>query len=69
MEQLVARRAHNPEVVGSSPTSATIETPDFFEKSGVFLTFRAICDFAQLLFDAYLMLIFSAVFRICDAYR
>ena len=34
-----ARRAHNPEVVGSSPASATIKTPDFTTKSGVFLTF------------------------------
>ncbi len=25
VEQLVARRAHNPKVVGSSPASATIE--------------------------------------------
>ena len=25
VEQLVARRAHNPEVVGSSPASATIK--------------------------------------------
>ena len=25
VEQLVARRAHNPEVVGSSPSSATIK--------------------------------------------
>ena len=39
VEQLVARRAHNPEVVGSSPASATIKTPDFTTKSGVFLTF------------------------------
>ena len=31
---------HNPEVVGSSPASATIKTPDFTTKSGVFLTFR-----------------------------
>ena len=29
VEQLAARRAHNPEVVGSSPASATIKTPDF----------------------------------------
>ena len=36
-----ARRAHNPEVVGSSPASATIKTPDFNKKSGVFLTFRS----------------------------
>ena len=40
VEQLEARRAHNPEVVGSSPASATIKTPDFDEKSGVFLTFQ-----------------------------
>ena len=39
VEQLEARRAHNPEVVGSSPASATIKTPDFYKKSGVFLTF------------------------------
>ena len=38
VEQLEARRAHNPEVVGSSPASATIKTPDFDKKSGVFLT-------------------------------
>ena len=35
-------RAHNPEVVGSSPASATIKTPDFDKKSGVFLIFQAI---------------------------
>ena len=29
VEQLVARRAHNPEVVGSSPASATIKTTAF----------------------------------------
>ena len=39
VEQLEARRAHNPEVVGSSPASATIKTPDFLSKSGAFLTF------------------------------
>ena len=27
VEQLVARRAHNPKVVGSSPPSATTEKP------------------------------------------
>ena len=32
--------AHNPEVVGSSPASATIKTPDFKSKSGVFSNFR-----------------------------
>ena len=32
----------NPEVVGSSPASATIKTSDFSKKSDVFLTFSAI---------------------------
>jgi len=35
VEQLVARRAHNPKVVGSSPASATIKTFDF-QQSRVF---------------------------------
>ena len=39
VEQLEARRAHNPEVVGSSPASATIKTPVFELNTGVFLTF------------------------------
>ena len=30
---------HNPEVVGSSPASATIKNTGFQKKSGVFLTF------------------------------
>lgn len=29
MEQLVARRAHNPKVVGSSPASATIKEQNY----------------------------------------
>ena len=29
MEQLVARRAHNPEVVGSNPTPATIKSSEW----------------------------------------
>jgi len=33
---------HNPEVVGSSPASATIIIPDFLKKSGIFLTFVTI---------------------------
>ena len=40
VEQLVARRAHNPEVVGSSPASATIKTTVFNSKTVVFLTFQ-----------------------------
>ena len=36
VEQLVARRAHNPEVGGSSPPSATRTAPRFFG-NGVFL--------------------------------
>ena len=37
VEQLEARRAHNPEVVGSSPASATIKTTAF---AVVFLCFH-----------------------------
>ena len=40
VEQLAARRAHNPEVGGSSPSSATIKTTVFNSKTVVFLTFR-----------------------------
>ena len=29
MEQLVARRAHNPKVAGSSPAPATIRSPEY----------------------------------------
>jgi hypothetical protein len=29
MEQLVARRAHNPKVVGSSPAPATLESGSY----------------------------------------
>ena len=42
VEQLVARRAHNPEVVGSSPASATIKEPGIDTKSvpGLFFFIR-----------------------------
>ena len=36
--------AHNPEVVGSSPASATIKNTGFRKKSGVFLTFEVEMD-------------------------
>ncbi len=44
VEQLVARRAHNPEVEGSSPSPATINQaaswlPDFFLKDRMFPVF------------------------------
>ena len=50
VEQLEARRAHNPEVVGSSPASATISsvhnglklwTLDFFAISSFFVMYGA----------------------------
>ena len=46
VEQLVARRAHNPEAVGSSPASATRKTAVFVKKTAVFatLTRYSICD-------------------------
>ena len=37
VEQLVARRAHNPEVVGSSPASATIKSPEIKRFQDFFL--------------------------------
>ena len=52
-----ARRAHNPEVVGSSPASATIKTPDFTTKSGVFLTFRAKMKTAKMRLELVLELV------------
>ena len=40
VEQLVARRAHNPEVVGSNPSPATTtKSADFSRKSALFVTF------------------------------
>ena len=39
--------SHNPEAVGSSPTSATKKTPDFTTKSGVFLLFSRFWTFKK----------------------
>ena len=39
VEQLEARRAHNPEVVGSSPASATIKIPGIRYEYWVFSNF------------------------------
>ena len=50
VEQLEARRAHNPEVVGSSPASATKIIPDFGKKSGIFRTFYANLRWLQICF-------------------
>ena len=41
VEQLAARRAHNPEVVGSSPASATIKVPKTTRFSELFFYFAA----------------------------
>ena len=40
VEQLEARRAHNPEVVGSSPASATIKSSEIVRFQDFFLRFR-----------------------------
>ena len=37
-----ARRAHNPEVVGSSPASATIKNSRFHQKTAVFSNFLVV---------------------------
>ena len=42
VEQLAARRAHNPEVVGSSPAAATRKSTRFSENRVLFVTFRGI---------------------------
>ena len=59
VEQLEARRAHNPEVVGSSPASATIKSPEIVRFQDFFLLFkgrkvqRKILRFYRKPFDPY----------------
>ena len=59
VEQLEARRAHNPEVVGSSPASATIKSPEIVRFQDFFLRFsgrkvrRKILRFLAKPFDPY----------------
>ena len=48
VEQLEARRAHNPEVVGSSPASATIKTPGIRDECRDFSDFLTLFEMAQL---------------------
>ena len=52
-----ARRAHNPEVVGSSPASATIKTTVFTTKTVVFLTFRNKMESAKMGLELVLELV------------
>ena len=63
VEQLEARRAHNPEVVGSSPASATIKTPNFDKKSGVFLTFYAALENLKMPWGLFWGLFEDVLFR------
>ena len=51
VEQLEARRAHNPEVVGSSPASATIKTTVFDQKTVVFLCLKFVAFVNSKRFD------------------
>ena len=44
MEQLVARRAHNPKVAGSSPVPATKKNPIQCESDFLFIVNRNIAD-------------------------
>ena len=46
VEQLVARRAHNPEVAGSSPVPAPIKKTVFLLKHGLFLLYM-LCLFSS----------------------
>ena len=54
VEQLEARRAHNPEVVGSSPASATIKNSRFRQRTAVFLTFWWLQKLQTLRLGVYL---------------
>ena len=40
VEQLVARRAHNPEVVGSNPTAATKISAESHDSAEIFFDFQ-----------------------------
>ena len=51
VEQLVARRAHNPEVGGSSPPSATRKAPDFARNRVFYLSES--CIFTILKFATF----------------
>ena len=51
VEQLEARRAHNPEVVGSSPASATIKTTVFQANTVVFLCLKFVVFGNPIHFD------------------
>ena len=51
VEQLEARRAHNPEVVGSSPASATIKTTVFQANTVVFLYLKFVAFGNPIRFD------------------
>ena len=51
VEQLEARRAHNPEVVGSSPASATIKTTVFQANAVVFLCLKFVASRNPIRFD------------------
>ena len=52
-----ARRAHNPEVVGSSPASATIKTTVFDTKTVVFLTIWHKMELAKMGLELVLELV------------
>ena len=56
-----ARRAHNPEVVGSSPASATIKTTVFITKTVVFLTFWHKMESAKMGLELVLELVAETV--------
>jgi hypothetical protein len=49
MEQLVARRAHNPKVVGSSPAPATSSKKPQVERSEAFLFYLGFADRAVII--------------------
>ena len=59
VEQLVARRAHNPEVVGSSPASATTKER---QSEGCLSFFLFLCfTFLTFLFSINMLLLYTQI--------
>ena len=53
MEQLVARRAHNPKVVGSSPASATTQKPEHIVFRLFLLSISSSCNYYEKFYGVF----------------
>ena len=52
-EQLVARRAHNPKVVGSSPASATTQKPEHIVFRLFLLSISSSCNYYEKFYGVF----------------